>query len=125
MVAYLACSGSSGMVLDNIWANKVDLDDTSEGSRNWKISSGKLNADGISINSSLHLPNAVENILFYDKVYLITKIDGEINSYKISDEYDTKEIQINDSYSTKMNCRNIDFSRLPQYIRDSVLEEEI
>ena len=104
----------------DIWTDKIELD-----TKNWKVSSGKLNTDNVSINNDLHLPNVIDNILFFDKTYLVIKIDEGINSYKIGDKYDIKEIQINDSYSTEMNCKNIEFEELPKYIRDSVLEEEI
>lgn len=115
--------------LSEVWADKTSIEDIDEGldSENWKISSGKINTDNVSVgwNNNFLLPNAIDDILFYDKTYLVVQIGGETKSYKISDEYDVTEVEISDSYSTKMNCKSIEFNELPEYIRDSVLEEEI
>lgn len=116
----IECQGDGGIISDNFWDDEIEIED-----KDWDATSGSITAGNISINNNFLLPDAVDDILFYDKTYLVTKIDGEINSYKVDGEYGVKEINISDSYTTKMDCKPIDFEELPQYIRNSVLKEEI
>lgn len=95
------------------------------------VVSSDLDMNGNVISSgwqqiyNIKLDGIMDNVLFYDSNYLIIQTEGDIDCYNVGDRYDEVDIKVGEQYSTTINCKPIDFDKLPEYIKNSVLKERI
>ena len=92
----------------------------------FKIDSSSTSNYSANIITNIELPEVLNNMIYYNGLYLVLSQESKIEFYKIDDDKDNEcEVQLSKSIITKFSGEEVDKDDIPKDILDEVVKGEI